>query len=171
MYVEKEWDNWKRHHSWSDLKKWEYYSEYGLKCLEWEDNMLINLNVTVGTKQSLPIKTCIAENQLYLTIKGLRIHVNDLYDSRLENRETEIFDLMIFREVNKQIFWNWVFHMIEFCLPYDFMLPYEDTDIILRFKYVNRHIKFSITDHTDDFHIGIDRVRRNKSVIPNINMS
>ena len=61
--------------------------------------------------------------------------------------------------------------MIEYGLPYDFILPYEDTDIVLRYKYVNKHIKFGISSQADDFHISIDRMRRNKSVIPNIGMS
>ena len=75
MYVEKEWENCKRIYTWSDLKKWEYYNNYELICLDWEDKMLVNLNVTIGTKQSLPIKTYILENQVYLAIQGLRTHV------------------------------------------------------------------------------------------------
>ena len=171
MYVEKECDACKANHTWNDIKKCQYYNDYALKWLEWGDCLNINLNVTIGTKHNLPMKTFIVENQLYLTIKGLRIYVNELYDSRLENSETEIFDLMIFRDLNKQIFWNCVFHMVENNLPYDFFLPYEDTDLILRYKYVNRHIKISVVDHSDDFNIVVERSRRNKSVVPHINMN
>lgn len=93
------------------------------------------MNVTIGTKQHLPIKTYITENQIYLPFKAMRKTVNDLYESRLEDPEVEKFDLMILRDINKQIFWNCIFYMIEENLPYDFILPYEDTEIMLRYKY------------------------------------
>jgi hypothetical protein len=63
--------------------------------------MLIYLNVIIGIKQNLPIKTFIQEKEMFTSVKNLRNDVNNLYDSRLENNEVEIFDLMLLRDFSK----------------------------------------------------------------------
>ena len=58
--------------------------------------------------------------------------------------------------------------MIEYGLPYDFLLPYEDTDDILRYKYeaVTPWNPVEIADPNDKSQFAIFRSRRNKSEIP-----
>lgn len=165
LHAEKVCDNCSRFHTWSDLKKCNIDGDFGLKCLGCNDNMITNLIVTVGYRQNLPIRTYIQENQSFLTVRGLRLHINELYDSRLENNEVETFDLMLFRDLSKQLFWNSIFHMIDSDLPYDFILPYEGLGLIRQYQNENLHVPIYAIEHADGFQIH-QRSRRHKSEIP-----
>ena len=127
--------------------------------------MLTYLNIVIGSKQDLPVETYCVESQSFLKVKDLRMHINELYNTRLKNREEEIFDLMLFRDMSKQLFWNCIFHMIEYKMPYDFILPYKVIGLIQNLKFANRHIFISETEKEEGFQIPI-RERRHKSNIP-----
>ena len=36
-------------------------------------------------------------------------------------------DVATMREFNKQVFWNMIYYFNDYQLPFDFILPYEDT--------------------------------------------
>ena len=44
----------------------------------------------------------------------------------LENEEMKI-DFEKMRESNKHIFWNLIYYFNDYHLPFEFLLPYEDT--------------------------------------------
>jgi len=69
-----------------------------------KDSLFIYLSILIGMKQNLNIKTYIQEKEMFLTVNHLRADVNNLYDSRLENNEGEIFDLMLLRDFSKFLF-------------------------------------------------------------------
>jgi hypothetical protein len=95
------------------------------------------------------------------------MHINELYKSRLEDDEVETFNLMLFREIRGQLFWNSIFHMIENDLPYDFVLPYEDVSMVQNYKYVNRHVPIYPIDEMEGIQLQ-KKSRRHKSEIPMI---
>lgn len=166
LYAEKTCDSCKHHHTWNDLKKCQVSEDgFGFKCLNCNEMMITNLIVLLGSRQNLPVKTYITENQSFLTVTGLREYVNELYTDRLENPDVEKFDLMLFRDINKQIFWNTIFHMIDYNLPYDFCLPYEGIGLIQNYKYVNRHCLVHAVDQNEGFNLPV-RSRRHKSEVP-----
>lgn len=46
------------------------------------------------------------EEQLLMTEKELRVVVNALYENVQTQKHEKIFDMMIFRELKGQLFWN-----------------------------------------------------------------
>jgi hypothetical protein len=167
MSVEADCVNCHKHHSWSSLKRCIIDVDFGVKCLNCDDILITNLNIVIGCLQSLPFVTYIHENQIFLIIKDLRMHINELYKSRLEDDEVETFNLMLFREIRGQLFWNSIFHMIENDLPYDFVLPYEDVSMVQNYKYVNRHVPIYPIDEMEGIQLQ-KKSRRHKSEIPMI---
>ena len=168
LWVEKKCDSCEKYHNWDDIQKCEVDNIYSVICLKCKEPMIASLNVIIGMKQNLPFQTYVSENQIFLPPEGVRENANNLYETRLEQSNGETFDLMILREINKQIFWNCIYYMIEYGLPYDFLLPYEDTDDILRYKYeaVTPWNPVEIADPNDKSQFAIFRSRRNKSEIP-----
>jgi hypothetical protein len=60
---------------------------------------------------------------------------------------------------------NYVLEMIEYNMPYDFILPYEGIGLIQNYKYFNRHVPVYAIEQAEGFQLNT-RSRRHKSEIP-----
>ena len=80
--------------------------------------------------------------------KELRILVSGLYESTQEQKKDKMFDILIFREIKGQLFWNWIFYFMQYELPYDCLLPYNKHDALIS-EY--NHPQISISDDEEEF--------------------
>jgi len=55
--------------------------------------------------------------------------------------------------------------MIEFNMPYDFILPHEGISPVQNYKYLNQHVQVHAVDHEDGLQL-YKKSRRHKSEIP-----
>ena len=97
---------------------------FWVKCLY---EITPKIKVSVGASPSTAIYGIGAsskEEQLLMTEKELRIIMNAFYDNVQNQMSEKTFDIMIFREIRGQLFWNWIFYFIHYNLPYDWILPY-----------------------------------------------
>jgi hypothetical protein len=83
-----------------------------------------------------------AVSELYRSC-SLRIFNNNFMHDADDSEE---FDLMIMRVRKTSLFWHCIYYFIEDNLPYDFILPYEDTENVLKYKFTNQHISVSTED-------------------------
>ena len=63
------------------------------------------------------------ENTIFISAEELHKWIEIMF---LENEEMKI-DFERMRESNKHIFWNLIYYFNDYHLPFEFMLPYEDT--------------------------------------------
>lgn len=73
----------------------------------------------------------------------LLININQLYENTVldNDKNTQKFDLMIFREHRETLLWNCVLLFKHYELPYDFILPFEDSEPKYIYDKVNEHTK------------------------------
>jgi hypothetical protein len=57
----------------------------------------------------------------------LRQYVEDRIQLDKSYRNAEQIEPNILKDYNKNIYWNLVWYFAEYGLPYDFLVPYEDT--------------------------------------------
>lgn len=50
----------------------------------------------------------------------------------------------------KTIFWNLIYYFNEYHLPYEFILPYEDTEFVTEFKEYKKEVKKSLRVYKPD---------------------
>ena len=81
----------------------------------------------------------------------------------METKNEKVFDLMILRELARQTFWNSIFHMVQYDMPFDIFVPYEGAHLIQNLKFANRHTSIIISDKDEVVQFP-QNVRRNKSV-------
>ena len=75
-------------------------------------------------KRLKPIKGSYQEeNTVFLSAEDLHKWIEMLF---LESNDMKL-DMQQMRASNKQIFWNLVYYFNEYQLPFEFILPYEDT--------------------------------------------
>jgi hypothetical protein len=60
----------------------------------------------VGMMRSVEVGGELLEEQLLMTEKELRESVNGMYEDVQGQKEEKVFDIMIFREIRGQMFWN-----------------------------------------------------------------
>lgn len=63
------------------------------------------------------------ENTIFISAEELHKWIEIMF---LENEEMKI-DFEKMRESNKHIFWNLIYYFNDYHLPFEFLLPYEDT--------------------------------------------
>lgn len=97
-------------------------------CIYWEAELLPNIEVTIGALTSVSqygVGVVNIEKPSLMSEKELRIAVSGLYEEVQNQKKDKMFDIMLFREVRSQIFWNWIFYFIKYDLPYDWIIPYD----------------------------------------------
>ncbi|CAI2375139.1 unnamed protein product [Moneuplotes crassus] len=104
----------------------------GFECISCKQDILPEIIATIGGPSLITpvgIGSIEQEEQLLISEKELRILVNRLYESVQIQKKEKMFDLIIFRQLKGQLFWNCIFYFMHYGLPYDCLLPYSQSHI------------------------------------------
>jgi len=111
-----------------------------------------DLNVIIGKKVYRNIK--IVKN--YTEVKTKFISAETLFEmvkEKLDEPGVDFhIDLISLRtdfDV-RTIFWNLIYYFNEYHLPYEFILPYEDTEFVTEFKEYKKEVKKSLRVYKPD---------------------
>ncbi len=102
--------------------------QIGFELISWNQDILPEIISTIGgpyTEKPYNLNTIDQIEQLLISEKELRILVNRLYECIQIQKKEKMFDLVIFRELKGQLFWNWIFYFMHYSLPFDCLLPYN----------------------------------------------
>ncbi len=64
-------------------------------------------------------------------------------------KNAEQYSLEEIRDSFHNVFWNLIWHFADQSLPYDFLVPYEDTRLYEGFLRVNDHLKITTHERMD----------------------
>ena len=126
IHIDTEWENWMKTLSYE--KVFEGSKKHGFFWIKCDNEITPKITATIGaapTTGIYGIGTTENEEQLLMTEKELRIVMNAFYENMQNQKVENVFDIMIFRELRGQLFWNWIFYFIHYNLPYDWILPYD----------------------------------------------
>jgi len=117
------------------------------RCFFCGYRMLLDLYVIIGYQSDLEDLSTWIEYKIVLNNPyEIFFNVKHLYDttSSEDSKSTNGFDLMILREHRANLLWNCILQFKMNELPFDFILPFEDTDI--KFKYDKNNKQYQIKD-------------------------
>jgi len=147
IYLDHEWESWGK-----NLRYQEIISSYktsGFYWISWKEDILPSLCALIGFSTGWAdygYWDVLEEHHLFITEKELRSVVNGLYETIQSQKNEKMFDIMIFREIRGQVFWNWLFYFIHYGLPYDWLLPYWPNEI----QETENDFSICIDDQFDD---------------------
>lgn len=96
-------------------------------------------------------QTYIEVQKEFMTVEQLRAEINNLYNEQISENKTNEFDLLIFRDNKEHLFWHCIFYFIS-CngLPYDFLLPYENTEKLHYYRRINESTEIGFYDPEEE---------------------
>ena len=78
----------------------------------------------IGKKLKNQKDSYIEENTHFISAEELHKWIEMIF---LDNEELKIDTVNFLRGSNKHIFWNMIYYFNDYHLPFEFILPYEDT--------------------------------------------
>lgn len=119
-------------------------------CAACKNNIYPNLKIMIGDVVKNKV-----EETMFISAVDLRQYLEMRLQLDNSYRNCEQVKPEVMKEFSKNLYWPLIWYFAEFQLPYDFLVPYQDTSLMEEYYKVNQHMKvmkkYRLEDHVKHF--------------------